>query len=161
RLESQGRSVVTLGNANHVCGLFGVADVVRPEAPEVLTALKRTGIVRTILLTGDNEPTARSVAALAGADEFRAQPSPEDKLNAVPGLVEQSGQVAMVGDGVTDAPALARATLGVAMGAVGSAAAIETADVALMSDDLSRLPWLIRHARRTVRTIQTNIAFSL
>lgn len=160
-LEAAGKSVVALGNEKHVCGLFGVADAVRPEAQGALAALQQAGIAHTIVLTGDNEPTARRVCHEIGADDYRAELLPEDKLQAVEQLVQQYGQVAMVGDGVNDAPALARATLGVAMGAAGSDAAIETADVALMSDDLMRLPWLIRHARRTLRIIQQNIAFSL
>jgi Cd2+/Zn2+-exporting ATPase len=161
RLEAAGHSVVVLGNANHVCGLFGVADSVRPAARDTLAALKRAGVARTILLTGDNQSSARLVAAELGLDEVHAELLPEDKLDAITRLVEQCGEVAMVGDGVNDAPALARATLGIAMGAAGSDAAIETADVALMSDALDRLPWLIRHARRTVWIVRQNIAFSL
>jgi Zn2+/Cd2+-exporting ATPase len=161
RLEAVGQSVVALGNERHVCGLFGVADAIRPEARKALILLKRAGIVQTIILTGDNRPTVQRVCTAIGADEFRAELLPEDKLRAVEQLVAQFGTVAMVGDGVNDAPALARATLGIAMGAAGSDAAIETADVALMSDDLLRLPWLVEHARRTLRIIQENIAFSL
>jgi Cd2+/Zn2+-exporting ATPase len=161
RLEAGGHSVVVLGNANHVCGLFGVADSVRPDALGALAALKQAGVTRTILLTGDNRSSATLVARELGLDEVHAELLPEDKLNAITRLVEQCGEVAMVGDGVNDAPALARATLGIAMGAAGSDAAIETADVALMSDDLDRLPWLIRHARQTVWIIRQNIAFSL
>lgn len=161
RLEAAGQSVVALGNEKHVCGLFGVADAIRPAARQVLMALRQAGVAHTIVLTGDNRPTAQRVGREVGADEVQAELLPEDKLQAVERLVKQYGQVAMVGDGVNDAPALARATLGVAMGAAGSDAAIETADVALMSDDLTRLPWLVRHARRTLAIIQQNIAFSL
>ncbi|HTI52027.1 MAG TPA: cation-translocating P-type ATPase, partial [Planctomycetaceae bacterium] len=146
RLEAAGLSVVALGNANHVCGLLGVVDSVRPDARGALEALKRIGILRTILLTGDNRPTAAVVADQLGVDEFHAEQLPEDKVQAITRLVDQFGAVAMVGDGVNDAPALARATLGIAMGAAGSDAAIETADVALMSDDLNRLLWLVQHA---------------
>jgi Cd2+/Zn2+-exporting ATPase len=113
------------------------------------------------MLTGDNRETARAVAAAVGIGEVRAELLPADKLAAVEELVARHGAVAMVGDGVNDAPALARSSLGIAMGAAGSDAAIETADVALMADDLTKLPWLVRHSRRTLRTIRTNIAFAL
>ena len=113
------------------------------------------------MLTGDNEATARAVAHEAGVDDVRAGLLPAEKVAAVEALVAEYGTPAMVGDGVNDAPALARASLGVAMGAAGTDAAIETADVALMSDDLNRLPWLIQHSRRTMRVICQNIAFSL
>jgi Cd2+/Zn2+-exporting ATPase len=114
-----------------------------------------------IMLTGDNRGTAQAVAHQTGVDEVRAELLPEDKLRAVEELVARHGRVAMVGDGVNDAPAMARATLGVAMGAVGTDAAIETADIALMGDDLSKLPWLIRHSRRTLAVIRQNIVLSL
>jgi Cd2+/Zn2+-exporting ATPase len=113
------------------------------------------------MLTGDNEGTARAVARAAGVENYRAELLPEDKVEEVENLVEQHGRVAMVGDGINDAPAMARAGFGVAMGAIGTDAAIETADVALMADDLSKLPWLIHHSRRTLRTIKQNIFFAL
>jgi len=113
------------------------------------------------MLTGDNEGTARAVAEAVGIDEFRAELLPEDKVAAVEELVEKYERVAMVGDGINDAPAMARATVAIAMGAAGSDAAIETADIALMSDDLSRIPWLIKHSRRVLRTIKSNIWFAL
>jgi Zn2+/Cd2+-exporting ATPase len=113
------------------------------------------------MLTGDNEATAQVIARETGMDDFRAELLPADKVAAVEALVTRYGSVAMVGDGVNDAPALARATLGVAMGAVGTDAAIETADIALMSDDLERLSWLIRHSRRTLAVIRQNIIFAL
>jgi Cd2+/Zn2+-exporting ATPase len=113
------------------------------------------------MLTGDNEGSARAIAQEVGIDEVHAELLPEDKVAAVEVLVQKYEYVAMIGDGVNDAPALARASLGVAMGAAGSDAAIETADIALMSDDLSKLPWLIHHSRRTLSIIRQNIAFSL
>jgi Cd2+/Zn2+-exporting ATPase len=113
------------------------------------------------MLTGDTPGAARALAGRLGLDEVRAGLLPEDKLAAVQALVARHGAVAMVGDGVNDAPALAASSLGVALGAAGSDAAIETADVVIMSDDLSRLPWLVRHSRRTVGTIRTNVAVSL
>ena len=113
------------------------------------------------MLTGDNQATGRAIGAQTGVDEVRAELLPADKVTAIENLVADYGKAAMVGDGINDAPALARATLGIAMGAAGSDAAIETADVALMSDDLSKVPWLIHHSRRTLRIIRQNIIFSL
>ena len=113
------------------------------------------------MLTGDNEPTARAIAGQTGITELEAELLPQDKVAAIERLVARYGQVAMIGDGVNDAPAMARATLGVAMGAAGSDAAIETADVALMADDLSQLPWLVRHSLRALRIIRQNIALSI
>jgi Cd2+/Zn2+-exporting ATPase len=113
------------------------------------------------MLTGDNATTAAAIARQAGIDEVHAELLPDDKVTAVEQLVEHYGTVAMVGDGVNDAPAMARASYGVAMGAAGSDAAIETADIALMTDDLERLPWLHRHSRRTLTIIRQNIVFAL
>jgi Zn2+/Cd2+-exporting ATPase len=123
--------------------------------------LRSLGIDRLTILTGDNRATAEAIARQAGIDDVRAELLPEEKVAAVEALVAEHGAVAMIGDGVNDAPALARATLGIAMGAAGSDAALETADVALMSDDLTRIPWLIRHSRRTLAIIRQNIGFSL
>jgi len=161
RLEDAGHSVIALGTADHVCGLLTATDTLREAAAPAVRDLKRHGVQRVVMLTGDNEGTARAVALAAGVDAYRAELLPEDKLKAVHDLVREFQHVAMVGDGVNDAPAMAAATLGVAMGAAGTDAALETADVALMADDLTRLPWLIRHARRVLLTIQTNIVFAL
>jgi Cd2+/Zn2+-exporting ATPase len=158
---SAGSSVVVVGNKEHVCGLIAVADRLRPDAAASVAALKAAGIERVIMLTGDNRGTGEAVGKLAGVDEVRAELLPEDKVRAIEELVAKYGQVAMVGDGVNDAPALARSTLGVAMGAIGTDAAIETADVALMSDDLSKLAWLISHSRRALNIIRQNIVASL
>lgn len=160
-LEASGRSVVAVGNQEHVCGLISIADSLRSGARDVLNRLSELGVRKLVMLTGDNEGTARAVAREAGVDEYQAELLPEDKVKAVESLVKELGNVAMVGDGVNDAPALAVATVGVAMAVAGSDAAIEAADIALMSDDLSRLPWLIRHSRRTLRVINQNIAFAL
>ena len=161
RMAADGRSVVVVGNRRHVCGLIAIADEVRPEARSIVEQLRREGIERVVMLTGDNQATARAIAAHAGIEEVRSELLPADKVNAVEQLVEKYQTVAMIGDGVNDAPALARATLGIAMGAAGSDAAIETADIALMSDDLSKLPWLIRHSRRALAIIRQNIVLSL
>ena len=161
RMASDGRSVVVVGNERHVCGLIAIADAVRPEARSIVEALRRAGIAHVIMLTGDNQATAKAIAAQTGVEEVRAELLPADKVAAIEELVKQYESVAMVGDGVNDAPAMARATLGIAMGAAGSDAAIETADVALMSDDLSKLPWLIRHSKRTLGIVRQNIVLSL
>ena len=160
-MAAAGGTIVVVGNDEHVCGLIGLRDGVRPGTREVLNDLRAAGIRKIVMLTGDNQGTASAVGAETGVDEVRAELLPEDKVAAVESLVAEFGTVAMVGDGVNDAPAMARATIGIAMGAVGSDAAIETADIALMSDDLSKLPWLMRHSRRTLAIIRQNIGFSL
>ena len=160
-MSGRGQTVVVFGNASHVCGLVALADEVRPAAAATLAELRAAGIEHLIMLTGDNRPTAEAVAAKSGIDEVRAELLPEDKVAAIEALVAKYERVAMIGDGVNDAPALARATVGIAMGAAGTDAAIETADVALMADDLSKLPWLIRHSRRVLKVVRQNIAFAL
>jgi len=124
-------------------------------------ALRQAGVAHLVMLTGDNRGTAEAVARLTGIDEIRAELLPADKVAAIDELVGKYGAVAMVGDGVNDAPAMGRATVGIAMGAAGSDTAIEAADIALMSDDLARLPWLIHHSRRTLSVILQNIVLSL
>jgi Cd2+/Zn2+-exporting ATPase len=160
-MSGQGRTVVVVGNEQHVCGLIALADEIRPGVSKILSDLRSAGIEHLIMLTGDNRPTAEAVAAKVGIKEVQAELLPESKVSAIESLVEKYHYVAMIGDGVNDAPALARATVGIAMGSAGTDAAIETADIALMSDDLSRLPWLIRHSRRVMTVIRQNIAFSL
>ena len=160
-MERDGKTVVVIGNARHVCGLIAVADTIRPEAREVVSELHAAGIAHVVMLTGDNRATAEAIAREVGIDEVHAELLPEEKLARIEELVRRYGTVAMVGDGVNDAPALARANLGIAMGAIGSDAAIETADVALMTDDISKLPWLVRHAKRTLSIIHQNIGVSL
>lgn len=161
RMASGGRTVVVVGNDTAVLGFITLEDAVRPDAVPVVSELHALGIERVAMLTGDNADTAEYVAATVGIDDVRAELLPEDKVKAVEELAAGSSPLAMVGDGVNDAPAMARADIGIAMGAAGSDAAIEAADVALMSDDLSRIPWLIRHSRRTLRIIRQNIVFSL
>lgn len=161
RMTEAGSTVVVVGTDDHVCGYIGLSDTVRPNAKNLVDALRKTGIQHVVILTGDNQGTALAIARETGVDEVYAELLPADKVAAVEKLVAKYSRVAMVGDGVNDAPALARATMGIAMGAVGSDAAIEAADVALMSDDLSKLPWLIRHSRRTLAIIRQNIGLSL
>ncbi|MCO6458145.1 MAG: heavy metal translocating P-type ATPase [Pirellulaceae bacterium] len=160
-LEDAGHSVVILGDTDGVLGLISVQDQVRPEAARSIAELRALGVRRVGMLTGDNQPTALAVAQDLEIEDLLAEALPEDKLRYVEQHVRQHRAVAMVGDGVNDAPALAASHVGVAMGAIGTDTAIETADVALMADDMSKLPWLVRHARRTRRIILQNTAFAL
>ncbi|HLO65612.1 MAG TPA: cation-translocating P-type ATPase [Holophaga sp.] len=159
--EGDPRTLVLLGQGDRVLGRFHLADALRPGAAKAVTDLRAQGIGHLAMLTGDRPEAAGPVAAATGLDAFQAGLLPEDKVRAVETLVAAHGQVAMVGDGVNDAPAMARAGLGIAMGAAGSDTALETADIALMRDDLSRLPWLVAHSRRTLAVIRQNIAFAL
>lgn len=160
-LSRSGQSVVVVGDGTHVCGFIALADTVRPAARAAVLALRAVGVQHIVMLTGDNRGTADAIASATGVDEVHAELLPADKVAAIERLVAKYGTVAMIGDGVNDAPSMARATLGIAMGAAGSDAAIETADVALMSDDLSKVPWLVLHSRRTLRIIRQNIGLSL
>jgi Cd2+/Zn2+-exporting ATPase len=160
-LSATGHTVVVVGNQEHVCGFLALADRMRAESAEAIRQLRSLGVDHLVMLTGDNRGTAEAIAREAGVTETEAELLPEEKVAAVERLVSRFQSVAMVGDGINDAPALARATLGIAMGVGGSDTAIETADIALMSDDLSRLPWLIQHSRRMLAIIRTNIFLSL
>jgi Cd2+/Zn2+-exporting ATPase len=160
-LSATGNSVVVIGNDQRVIGMITLADAMRAESRNTVDKLKRMGIEHVVMLTGDNRPTAEAVARMAGVGEVYSELLPEDKVSGIERLVNEYGEVAMIGDGINDAPAMARATLGIAMGAAGSDAAIEAADIALMSDDLSKLPWLIRHSKRTLSIVRQNITLSL
>ncbi|MEO8341718.1 MAG: heavy metal translocating P-type ATPase, partial [Nitrospirota bacterium] len=160
-LAKTGRTVVVIGNETHVCGFIALADRIRPESNQTIKELRAAGIKHVVMLTGDNEGTARAIAVEAGVTEVQSELLPEDKVSAVEKLVGQYGSVAMIGDGINDAPAMGRATIGIAMGAAGSDTAIEAADIALMADDLSKLPWLLKHSRRMLSIIRTNIVISL
>lgn len=160
QLEAGGQSVVVIGSEDHVCGLISLSDAVRPEAAAALNALRQAGVKKLVMLTGDNHTTAERIAASVGIDEVRAELLPEDKM-AVVGELARHGVVAMVGDGVNDAPAMVKANLGIAMGAAGTDTAIETADLALMSDDLGKLAWLVEHSRRMRAVLRQNITFAL
>lgn len=159
--EDAGHTVVAIGNGDHVCGIISIADSVRPQARNAISAIKKVGIEHVVMLTGDNTGTAKAIADKIGVDDYRAELLPEDKVNAIKSLLNEYGQVAMVGDGINDAPALATSTCGIAMGAMGTDAALETADIALMSDELEKIPWLIYKSRNTLKIIKQNIAFSL
>lgn len=160
-LEQTGKTVIAIGNDQHVCGLIAVADQPRAQVKSVLQSLKKNGIKHLAMLTGDNQITAENIAKACGIDEVHAELLPADKVDVISQMVDRYGNVAMIGDGINDAPALGRANLGIAMGVMGSDAAIETADIALMGDDLSKLPWLINHSKRTLRIIRQNIVFAL
>jgi Cd2+/Zn2+-exporting ATPase len=160
--QAAGQTVMVI--RDDCCGVRGyiaVADTLRPGIRQVLGALDKVGITHTVMLTGDNEATARAIASAAGVDDVRAELMPEEKVAAIEAMLDRYEAVAMVGDGVNDAPALARATVGIAMGAAGTDAALETADVALMADDLSRLPFAVSLSQQARRIIRQNVALSL
>ena len=161
RIEEAGSTLVAVGDDTGVTGILELRDRIRPDAKGIVAQLHAQGVKTIVMLTGDNERTARAVASEVGIDEVRAELLPEDKVTAIEELVETHDMVAMIGDGVNDAPAMARAHYAIAMGAVGSDAAIETADIALMTDDLGKVPWLIGHSRRTMSIIHQNIGISL
>ncbi len=160
RLEEEGKTVVLVGDGGKSFGVISVMDEVREEAVETIRFLKERG-VKVVMLTGDNEGTARAIANITGVDEYYASLLPEDKVRIIEELTQGEEKVAMVGDGVNDAPALARATVGIAMGAIGSDVALETADIALMEDDLSKLSYLLELSRRTMRVVKQNVAASI
>ncbi|QCC52712.1 heavy metal translocating P-type ATPase [Halapricum salinum] len=162
KLQSEGKTVVLVGTDEELEGVIAVADEVRPEAKRTVARLKDLGVETTVMLTGDNERTARAIAEQVGVDDYRAELLPEQKVDAIDELVEEYDEgVAMVGDGINDAPALATATVGVAMGAAGTDTALETADIALLSDDLSKLPYLYELAGDANGVIRQNIWSSL
>ena len=161
RLQEQGRSVMLVKHGSRWLGVLGLADQPRPEAMPVLKRLRELTLRPLVMLTGDNRGVAEAVGRSLGVDEVRADLLPEDKVTAIRALMEEHGRLAMVGDGVNDAPALAQATVGIAMGGAGTAVALETADVALMGDDLSTLPFAIGLSRRAASIIGQNLVISL
>jgi len=161
RLENEGKTAVLVGSEKEVLGVVAVADQLRSEAVEAVKGLKKAGVKHIVMLTGDNEGTARAIAQQVDVDEYRAQLLPDDKVEAVNQFKIRYGKVAMVGDGVNDAPAMATADVGIAMGAAGTDVAMETGDLALMSDDLSKLPYALKLSQRSVANIKQNIAAAL
>ncbi len=159
-LEEQGKSLVFIGTPTGVWGVVALRDNLRPEAREAIRALHALGIAKVVMLTGDNEGTARAIGREVGIDEVHAKLKPEDKVARVRDLVQRHGHLLMVGDGVNDAPALAEATVGVAMGAAGTDVALETADVALMADDLGKLVEALALGRRAQRLVRQNLILS-
>jgi Cd2+/Zn2+-exporting ATPase len=160
-LQSDGRTVVLVGNASRILGIIAIADALRSSATAAVSDLRAAGIEHVIMLTGDNQLAGNAIGAGAGVDEVRAELKPDEKSRAIEALTSKYGPVAMIGDGVNDAPALAAAHVGIAMGVAGSDVALETADVALMADDLSKLPYLIHCSQRTWQVVRQNIALSI
>jgi Zn2+/Cd2+-exporting ATPase len=160
RLESEGKTTVVLTTDKEALAVLGVADTLRETSIEAVRHLHNLG-VRSVMLTGDNQTTANAIAAKVGIDDARGDLLPEDKLTAIESLLQEHGAVGMVGDGINDAPALAKASIGFAMGAAGTDTALETADVALMQDDMRKLPGFIELSRQTARVLSQNIALSL
>jgi Cd2+/Zn2+-exporting ATPase len=160
-LEGSGKTTIILGTEKEAIGILAVADKIRPESREAIQSLHQNGIEKVVMLTGDNPGTARSIANDLKIDEYRAELLPQQKVEAVKDLLVQYGTVGMVGDGINDAPALAASSLGIAMGTVGSDTALETADIALMSDDLSKVSYTISLSRKTLRLIKQNITLSI
>lgn len=160
-LQEQGKTVVAAVSNNQLIGLIAIADQLRHESKDVLKKLHALKVKHMVMLTGDAEPTAQAIATSLKMTDVRAGLLPEEKLMAIKDLRAQFGAVAMVGDGVNDAPALATANVGIAMGGAGTDAALETADIALMGDDLTKLPYTIGLSRKTLRIIKENIIFAL
>jgi Cd2+/Zn2+-exporting ATPase len=160
-LAAAGRTAVLIADEGRPVGILAVADEPRGAAADAVAMLRRYGVQHLVMLTGDNAAAAEPVARSLGLDQWVAELLPEEKVAVIEDLQRRYGTVAMVGDGVNDAPALATADVGIAMGAAGTDAALETADVALMGDELLKVPYAIRLSRATMRNIKANIAFSL
>lgn len=160
-LEQDGKTVVWVAQAQQVIGVIAIADQVRPEAAGAIAQLKKLGIEQIIMLTGDNQRTAHSIAQAIGLDQVHAELLPEDKLRLIRQLQKQYKTVAMVGDGINDAPALAQASVGIAMGVAGSDVALETADIVLVADRLEKIAAAVRLGRRSHRVVKQNIGFAI
>ncbi|HZG17404.1 MAG TPA: heavy metal translocating P-type ATPase [Candidatus Bathyarchaeia archaeon] len=160
-LQNEGKTVIALGTDSQILGLIAVADDVRDSSKTTLNQLKQLGVVRTTMLTGDNQATAEAIGNRLGIAEIKAELLPEAKLHHIKQLREECGSVAMVGDGVNDAPALAAASVGIAMGGAGTDTAMETADIVLMGDELHKLPFTIKLSRKALAIIKQNISFSI
>lgn len=160
-LERQGRTVMLVGTKEEIYGMIAVADTLRESSGDAIKSLRSSGMRHIVMLTGDNNRVAGAIAARLDLDAFYSELLPEDKVAAVKSIGREYGNVVMVGDGVNDAPALAAATVGVAMGVAGSDTALETADIALMADDLGKLAYVIRLSRKTVAVIKQNISFAI
>ena len=159
-LEEQGKTVIYVSANKQLIGLLTIQDIIRPQAKKVIDDLKAMGI-KVALLTGDSKVTGNAIGKQAGIDEVFAELLPEQKVEAVKKLEGKYGKVAMVGDGVNDAPALATASVGIAMGSGGTDVAMETADIILMADNIENIPFAISLGRRTGRVIKQNVAFAI
>lgn len=160
-LQLQGKTVMLVGTQQEVLGFIAVADQVRKSSLSIIQKLHQLGIKKTIMLTGDNHATGAAIGKQLGLSETKAELLPQDKLDAIKALQAKHGNVAMVGDGVNDAPALATATVSIAMGGAGTDTALETADIALMADDLEKLPYTISLSRKALHIIKENVSFAL
>jgi len=160
-LQSQGKTVMLMGTKQDILLMLGVADEIRDSSKRIVEQLYQAGIEKTVMLTGDNKQTAATIANAVGITEYSAELLPEDKMLKVKELMSRYKKVGMVGDGVNDAPALAASNVGIAMGGAGTDTALETADIALMSDDLSKLPYTISLSRKALKIIKQNITFSI
>ncbi|WP_298840813.1 heavy metal translocating P-type ATPase [Clostridium sp.] len=160
-LQDEGKTVILVGNLKQILGMIAVSDQPKENAIKAISKLKKLGIKEIVMLTGDNKVTGEAIGRRLGVDEVRAELLPEDKISAIKALQEGHSTVAMVGDGVNDAPALAQADVGVSMGIAGTDVALETADIALMADDLNQLVYMVKISRKTVSIIKQNIVFSL
>ncbi|WP_404406856.1 heavy metal translocating P-type ATPase [Jeotgalibacillus malaysiensis] len=160
-LQNQGKTAMIIGTEKEILAVIAVADEVRESSKEILQKLHQLGIKKTIMLTGDNKGTANAIGGQVGVSDIEAELMPQDKLDFIKQLRSEYGNVAMVGDGVNDAPALAASTVGIAMGGAGTDTALETADVALMGDDLRKLPFTVKLSRKTLNIIKANITFAI
>jgi Cd2+/Zn2+-exporting ATPase len=159
--QEAGRSVMIVRHGAQWLGVLGLADQPRLEARDVLARLREIGLRPLVMLTGDNRGVANAMGKTMGVDEIKADLLPEDKVSAIQALMQEHGPLAMIGDGVNDAPALAQATVGIAMGGAGTGVALETADVALMGDDLRTLPFAVGLSRQAARIIKQNLSISM
>jgi len=159
--EKERKTAVILTDEGQAVGIIAIADEVRKESASAIQRLKANGIEKVVMLTGDNKGTAEAIGGSLSIDEYHAELMPEDKATIVKDLMDRYGKVAMVGDGVNDAPSMAVASVGIAMGTIGTDTALETADIALMTDDLSRLPFVMKLSRKTLGIIKQNITLSL
>jgi len=160
-MQEKGKTVLPVALDDKIIGMVSIADALRKEANSTIAELKTIGLSRIVMLTGDNQSVANSIGNAAGVTDVFASQLPEGKVNSIKNLTDQGRSVGMVGDGVNDAPALATASVGIVMGAIGSDVAMEAADIALMGDDISKLPFLVRICRKTKSRIVFNIAFSM
>ncbi|MFQ6061268.1 MAG: heavy metal translocating P-type ATPase, partial [Thermoplasmata archaeon] len=161
KLEDEAKTIVIVGKRNRVAGIIGISDIIREDSKDMVNSLHKMGVKRIVMITGDNRKTAEAVASRIGVDEYYSELLPEQKVRVIEELGEGRGKVAMVGDGVNDAPALAAADLGVAMGVAGSDTALEVADIALMNDDLSKVPYLLSLGKKTMAVVRQNIVLSI
>lgn len=160
-LQDEGKTIILVGSSKQILGMIAASDQPKENAGKAVSRLKELGIKKVVMLTGDNKATGEAIGRKIGVDEVRAELLPEDKISAIKKLQESNTTVAMVGDGVNDAPALAQADIGVSMGVAGTDVALETADIALMADDLDQLVYMVKISRKTLSVIKQNIVFSL